>query len=472
MEWNGLKLFSASLGRGLNKGEVSEIMRMALCFAKNQVGQREARFAWHEGQDEGSAKLDKFMAPYTEKLRKTVIQEASSGALDTGDDNSNIDQRPLEGMTICVNAGNGGGGFFADVLESLGADCRSSSVHLAPDGTFPNHPANPEDRAHVDATIRAMTRGPRVADVGVMLDTDVDRCGLVDGLVSPAGTPPEEVNRNRLIALCAKIALQKRTAERTTGHHETRAKGSAGTVVTDSVTSAGLAEFVERGLGGRHERYKTGYRDVIDRAAGLAPPAVLAMETSGHSAWRDNAFVDDGCYTAARALGYLARERRRAGRPRLGLLDLLEGRLAEPAESIKVRLPVRGGLTAVPAAARLLQDTLVHVCTRYDHWELEKINHDGLRASVGPPLSLPDEETRHLSGSSLNGDCGVGWLIVRSSLHEPIISLHSESDVIGGTASICTVMLQRLVEGEGKHQAMTSIDLEPLRVAAVGNAPL
>ena len=41
-----------------------------------------------------------------------------------------------------------------------------------------------------------------------------------------------------------------------------------------------------------------GYRNVIDRAADTQPePALLAIETSGHSAWKDNRFVDDGTST-------------------------------------------------------------------------------------------------------------------------------------------------------------------------------
>ncbi|MHC5840120.1 phosphomannomutase/phosphoglucomutase, partial [Streptococcus pyogenes] len=50
--------------------------------------------------------------------------------------------KPLAGMKIIVDAGNGAGGFFADsVLEVLGADT-SGSQFLEPDGSFPNHIPN------------------------------------------------------------------------------------------------------------------------------------------------------------------------------------------------------------------------------------------------------------------------------------------------------------------------------------------
>jgi len=405
-EWNGIKLFSGGKGRGLNRTEVAEVMALAVQLA------REAREGTAEGGafGEGDA-LDNFMGPYVEKLRSTVRREARDSS-----------DRPLEGMRICVNAGNGAGGFFAtDVLAALGADVHDS-IYLDPDGTFPHHPANPEDQAHVDATILAMANG---AEVGVMLDTDVDRCGLVDG----TSTRPAPVNKNRLVALCATIALDGK---------------ATGTVVTDSVTSRQVTQYIDGELGGTHDRYKMGYRNVIDRAA-ANPQAVLAIETSGHSAWADNRYVDDGCYTAAKILGRLAWERRVRQRPTMGPLDLLGGKLGEPQESIKVRMTIRGGLRAVPRAARVVEGALRRRCAADDDWRMEAVNHDGLRCAV----ELPE-------------GAGTGWLIVRSSLHEPIVSVQTEADAVGGTAVICGKMLDEM-RGECEE---AGIDMGPLREAA------
>ena len=59
-------------------------------------------------------------------------------------------------------------------------------------------------------------------------------------------------------------------------------------IVTDSVTSNGLADFIAS-LGGKHFRYKKGYRNIINKGielnqAGTACP--LMMETSGHGAMK------------------------------------------------------------------------------------------------------------------------------------------------------------------------------------------
>ena len=394
-EWNGLKLFSAKEQRGLNKKEVKEVLGLAADLADMMEP---------VSSDVASAEAG-FMDDYVEKLRQTII------------DTSGISATPLKGLKVCVNAGNGAGGFFAtQVLAPLGADV-SSSINLKPDGAFPNHPANPEDKKHVAATIDAVAASG--ADVGVMLDCDVDRCGLIDGTTSK----PEPVNRNRLVALAAQVALED----------------GNGVIVTDPVTSGGMTQFIEQ-RGGTHDRFKMGYRNVIDRAAETKPePALLAIETSGHSAWRSNNFVDDGCYTAAKLLGRLAKAR--VDKPDCGLLDLLGGSLKEPQESIKVKMPVKAGLERVPDAEVKLCEALKACETATASWSMEPVNHDGLRCSVG------------------DGD----WLIARASLHEPVVSLQMEADDAGGTAAICAAVLPYLQPFEA------DIDLTELEAVAKSN---
>ena len=71
---------------------------------------------------------------------------------------------PLAGFKIVVNPGNGGGGFMAtQVLGLLGADV-SASIYLEPDGHFPHHTPNPEDKGAVAATRRAVLESG--ADLG------------------------------------------------------------------------------------------------------------------------------------------------------------------------------------------------------------------------------------------------------------------------------------------------------------------
>ncbi|KAL7241823.1 hypothetical protein ACSBR1_014414 [Camellia fascicularis] len=85
------------------------------------------------------------------------------------------------------------------------------------------------------------------ADLGIIFDTDVDRSAAVN-------SSGRELNRNRLIALMSAIVLEE--------HPGT-------TIVTDSVISDGLTTFIEKKLGGKHHRFKRGYKNVIDEAIRL-----------------------------------------------------------------------------------------------------------------------------------------------------------------------------------------------------------
>ena len=81
----------------------------------------------------------------------------------------------------------------------------------------------------------------------MIFDTDVDRGGAVD-------SRGEEINRNRLVAIASAIALET-----------TRAAPSS----PDSITSDGLKTYIEETLGGRHHRFKRGYKNVINEALRL-----------------------------------------------------------------------------------------------------------------------------------------------------------------------------------------------------------
>ena len=59
--------------------------------------------------------------------------------------------KPLAGMRIMVDAGNGAGGFYAsEVLAPLGADVLPS-MNLEPDGTFPVYVTYPESTVMIDS---------------------------------------------------------------------------------------------------------------------------------------------------------------------------------------------------------------------------------------------------------------------------------------------------------------------------------
>ena len=176
-------------------------------------------------------KID-FLEIYAERLRQMVRRRLEDDAL-----------KPLLGLHVVVDAGGGAGGFYADVLESLGAYV-DGSLYLAPDGEFAGHSPNPESADALEAVARAVVENE--ADLGVIFDPDCDRAAIVD----QAG---RVIHRNRLIALTSAILLDE---------------SAGGTIVTDSVTSSGLNQFITE-WGGTHYRYKRGHRNVIDEAVRL-----------------------------------------------------------------------------------------------------------------------------------------------------------------------------------------------------------
>ncbi len=183
---NGLKFFTRE--GGLEGSDIEAILTYA------QDGR-------HPASSESGRVYDyDFMSDYSKDLREKIKREVNAADYD----------HPLTGFHIVVDAGNGAGGFYADkVLSPLGADT-SGSRYLKPDGMFPNHVPNPEDAAAMASICEAVRESK--ADLGVIFDTDVDRGGAVD-------SKGNEINRNRLVAVAAAIALEG---------------NDGGTVVTDS----------------------------------------------------------------------------------------------------------------------------------------------------------------------------------------------------------------------------------------------
>jgi len=331
-----------------------------------------------------------WMPVYARSLKRAMMNEVY-GRQQNND--AKICRQTLKGLTIVLNAGNGSGVFFKQVLEDLGADV-SRSIHTLPDSSFPGGIPNPESDSMIEETIKACQACN--ADLGIMLDTDADRCGLVaprtmsfDG----SSTQFEAVNRNRLIALMGVIY----------------SKQSPGcSVVTCSVTSEGLSDFLENELGLRHVRYLKGYANVIKKARSLTESgeanAEVAIETSGHCALKENNYLDDGTYTAIKTLGLLARER--VTNPKVSLLDLIRN-LKEMGEVTELRMNLRDGtVETTHKMFDYLAFELEAACQLDSDWAVDTDNMEGIRIRID--------------------DIG-GFFMLRKSLHDPVLSLQVEA---------------------------------------------
>ena len=358
---NGLKFFTVD--GGLESEDITALLENAenKNFVDNCSG--------------GTTKTVDYMSQYCKHLRDMICKGVNSKNYD----------KPLEGFKIVVDAGNGAGGFYADkVLTPLGADTTGSQF-LEPDGMFPNHVPNPEDAVAMSFISKAVLDNK--ADLGVIFDTDVDRGGAVD-------STGNEINRNRLVAVAAAIALEN-------------AKG--GTIVTDSTTSAGLKAFIEEDLHGKHHRFKRGYKNVINEAIRLNKEGIdcpLAIETSGHAAMRENYFLDDGAYLCTKIIIKMA-QLRSQGKD----ISDLTATLKEPVESREIRFKITD--SDFRATGNRIIKELEEYAKAQQGWLLADDSREGVRVSFGE-------------------NDGDGWFLLRLSVHDPIMPLNVESNKSGG----------------------------------------
>ena len=357
---NGLKFFTRE--GGLEGEDIEKILQYA---QDNKIPPR---------SQNGSIKEINYMKQYCSHLEDIIKKGV----------NADDYEYPLKGFKIVVDAGNGVGGFYADVLKNLGADT-TGSRYLDPDGMFPNHIPNPENKEAMQSICEAVLENN--ADLGVIFDTDVDRGGAVD-------KSGNEINRNRLVALVSAIAL----------------KGNDGaTIVTDSITSSGLKEFIENTLGGKHYRYRRGYKNVIDKGIELNNKGIncpLAIETSGHAAMRENYFLDDGAYLCTKIIIKMAQLSKKGKS-----IESITSDLKEPLEEEEIRFKI------VEDDFRACGERIIKELNDYaknaEGWILADDNREGVRVSF-------------------DKNNGNGWFLLRLSVHDPIMPLNIESDSAGG----------------------------------------
>lgn len=367
---NGLKFFLKD--GGLEGSDITEVLTLAA----------DGSFPKGQGEITEKSYLEKYASDLVQKVR-TICGE----------------NEPLNGKKILVDAGNGAGGFYCDlVLKPLGANTDGSQF-LEPDGTFPNHIPNPEDKEAMRSVCSAVKQ--HKADFGIIFDTDVDRAGAV-------AANGEEINRNRLIALISAVLLEEK---------------QGAYIVTDSVTSDGLTEFIGK-RGGVHHRFKRGYKNVINESKRLNAEgkySPLAIETSGHAAFKENYFLDDGAYLVTRLLIALATCAKKGKE----LTELIAD-LPEPEEAAEIRLPFTAGSDFKTLGAGVIAD-LKKAAEETDFLSPAPVNHEGIRINF---------DQSH----------GNGWALVRMSLHEPIMPVNVESEEKGGNAIIIKE-LYKLLKG-------------------------
>ena len=186
-------------------------------------------------------------------------------------------------LSVAADGGNGMAGVALErVFDRLEASLEG--LYLEPDGTFPNHPADPLVAENLEDLQELMTGSDY--DLGVAFDGDADRAFFLDD----AGAP---LSGSTVTALIARRLLED-------------AQGSA--VVHNLITSKAVPEII-RESGGRPIRTKVGHSFIKQVMA--ESEAIFGGEHSGHYYFRDNFRADSGML----AMLVLMRVLTEAGRP-------------------------------------------------------------------------------------------------------------------------------------------------------------
>jgi len=287
--------------------------------------------------------------------------------------------RPLK---VVVDAGNGVNGPLAvQVLRDLG--CEVVPLYCEPDGTFPNHPADPAEEENLrDLVAQVRETG---ADVGIAFDGDGDRIGIVD-------ERGEIVAPDRYLLLFVREAL----------------RGGPAKVVFEVRCSEGLFDGVVK-YEGMPVMSPCGNTAILPRMR--RERAVLGGELSGHVFFNDPPIdFDDALFAACRLLEYVAASDQRLSE----MLDEVWSGVPTYVSSPELRIP----------------------CPDFRKAEIV----DKIRQAFIDRYRVID-----IDGARIYFDDG-GWALVRASNTQPRLSLRFEASTEKQLTAIKNELRRELVK--------------------------
>jgi phosphomannomutase len=245
-----------------------------------------------------------------------------------------VDAGAIGPLRVVVDGGNGMAGIVVSrVFDRLSAEL--IGLYLEPDGTFPNHPADPLQPENLEDLTEAI--GRERPDLGVAFDGDADRAFFVDD----RGVP---LSGSTTTALIARWFL---------------ARYPGATIVHNLITSRSVPEIIAE-HGGVPVRTRVGHSYIKKVMADTG--AVFGGEHSGHYYFRDNYRADSGML----AMLVLLRVITESGRP----LSKLREEVERYAASGEINLRVEHHEAALSA-----------VTEAFDVHDIDRV--DGLTVDLG-----------------------------------------------------------------------------------------
>lgn len=267
---------------------------------------------------------------------------------------------------------DGGNGMEGRIIGDIFSRLRQGDFHglfLEPDGTFPNHEANPLKEETLDALKKKM--GQVGADIGFAFDGDGDRIGVVD-------ERGETIPGDLLTALIAPLVLRD-------------APGAA--VLYDVRSSLVAAEEIAKS-GGRPVMCRVGHGLIKPRMR--EEDAVFAGELSNHFYFRDMYGAESSDLLMLLLLALVSEQ----GKP----LSQIVAPLRRYAQSGEINSEVADK-----------EETIARIRAAYAHEASKEVTIDGIR------LEFLDEARPERDW----------WFSVRQSNTEPLLRLNVEARVRG-----------------------------------------
>jgi phosphomannomutase/phosphoglucomutase len=183
-------------------------------------------------------------------------------------------------LRVGIDAGNGTAGVTAvPIIKGLG--CEVHDLYCDPDGSFPNHEADPTVLKNMQDII-ALVKEKKL-DVGFGYDGDGDRIGVVDA-------EGNLIYGDKLMIIFSREILSRKPGA---------------TFISEVKCSKTLYDDIEKN-GGRAIMWKTGHSLIKQKMK--MEKAELAGEMSGHIFFSDRYFgFDDAVYASCRLLEILAK---------------------------------------------------------------------------------------------------------------------------------------------------------------------
>jgi phosphomannomutase len=182
-------------------------------------------------------------------------------------------------VSIAIDAANGMAGHTLPAILPKLRGVEAHTMLMEPDGTFPNHEANPLKEENLDP-VRELVRSSGVR-LGVSFDGDADRCCFVD---ETGDTVPADL----MTALLARSFLKERP----------------GAPIVYDLRSSWVVKEEIRAAGGVPVRDRVGHSFI--KATMRERGAVFGGELSGHFYFADNFTTDSGVLAMVSALNVLS----------------------------------------------------------------------------------------------------------------------------------------------------------------------